>query len=105
MSACTDPATPLVALSGGPKRHQWLFYADWLAQRRSSRRYPLDHPDGACRCYLPTEELGVNTDPAVTRKYGDARVWKYVPPEQWARWGREYRTPEETTDQERRATA
>lgn len=95
MSAFTDPATPMVALSGGPSNRRWFFYRDWLVLRRSSRRYPLDHPCGSPRCYLPTEELGVNSDPAITDKYGAARVWNYVPPDQWARWGREYRTPEE----------
>jgi hypothetical protein len=91
-----------VALENGPSNRRWFFYRDWLALRRSSRlgRYALDHPCGSPRCYLPTEELAVNSDPAITARYGDARVWRYVAPEQWARWGREYRTPEEAAGHE-----
>lgn len=93
----TNPRTPLVTLEGGPRRCQWWPYRDWLAVRESSRRdgYPLDHPWGSSRCYLPTDRRFINTDPAVPRRNGLTRVWKYIPPTQWARWGREYRTPEE----------
>jgi hypothetical protein len=95
----TNPRTRSVALEGGPRDRQWWPYRDWLAVRESSRRdgYPLDHPWGSCRCYLPTDRHTTNTDPAFPRRTGQARVWQYVPPEQWARWGREYLTPEETT--------
>ncbi|WNV90953.1 hypothetical protein [Umezawaea sp. Da 62-37] len=97
MSAYSNPATPLVALERGPSNRRWFFYRDWLAQRRSSRlgRYLLDHPCGSSRCYLPTERIGTNANPAITEEHGIARVWEYVPPAQWARWGREYLAPEE----------
>jgi hypothetical protein len=93
-----NPRTPLVALEGGPSYGRWFFYRDWLALRRSSRRsrYSLDRPCGSCRCYLPTNRLATNTDPTITERHGEARVWEYIPPEQWTRWGRQYFTPEET---------
>lgn len=108
MSVYTDPATPLVALSGGPRHGRWWFYRDWLATRAASRRgrYRLDHPCGSSRCYLPTTHTATPTDPAAAR-HGTARVWQYVPPAQWARWGREYLTLEEAaepvSEQERNA--
>ena len=100
MNVYTTPRTRLVALEGGPQHHQWFFYADWLALRLASRRgrYPLAHPCGSERCYLPTERFTENADPHVTRRHGQARVWVFVAPEQWARWGREYFTPEEISE-------
>ncbi|MFD1050128.1 hypothetical protein ACFQ1S_33710 [Kibdelosporangium lantanae] len=79
----TSPQSRLVALDGGPRRCSWFFYQDWLALRESSRRgrYSLDHPCGSSRCYLPTARFTDNTDPACAEKYGQARVWEYVPPE------------------------
>lgn len=107
MTAYTDPKTDLVALDGGPRHHRWLFYRDWLELRASSRRmrYPLHHPAGSPRCYLPTEELATNPNPAITHRYGAARTWRWVEPDQWARWGREYLTPEEHDQHDRRAAA
>ncbi|MBB5958409.1 hypothetical protein FHS29_005017 [Saccharothrix tamanrassetensis] len=92
-----DPATPLVALEGGPKHRRWFFYTDWLTARRASRlhRYPLNHPCGSERCYLPTDRHTDNPDELITQRHGQARVWTWVTPEQWQRWGREYLTPEE----------
>lgn len=101
----TSPQSPLVALENGPQHGRWFFYRDWLALRQSSRRgrYTLDRPCGSCRCYLPTNRFAENTDPAITRRHGEARVWEYFAPEQWKRWGREYFTPEENASQEREA--
>ncbi|PRY36265.1 hypothetical protein [Umezawaea tangerina] len=107
MSVYDDPTTPLVALSGGPQNRRWFFYADWLALRDSSRRgrYPLHHHCAVPRCYLPTDRMAVNTNSAITDKYGPARTWTWVEPAQWSRWGREYLTPEELVDHEERPAA
>jgi hypothetical protein len=101
----TNPRTPMVALDGGPRHLQWWPYRDWLAVRESSRRdgCPLDHPWGSSRCYLPTVHCATNTDPRFPLRTGQARVWEYIPPEQWTSWGREYFTPEEATHHERKA--
>jgi hypothetical protein len=106
VSIYTDPATPLVALSGGSRHGRWFFYRDWLELRVSSRRlrHSLYHPSGFPRCYLPTDRMGVNPDPDITAKHGRARVWEYVPPEQWARWGKEYLAPEERPEHESDST-
>jgi hypothetical protein len=107
MTAYTDPTTPLVALSNGPRHGRWFFYRDWLELRASSRRlhHSLYHPASAPRCYLPTEDHATNPDPAITHRYGAARTWRWVEPTQWLRWGREYLTPEELTDHETRSAA
>jgi hypothetical protein len=96
--AFDDPHSELVALRGGPRDHRWLYYRDWIAARCSSRRLrvPLDRPDGASRCYAPT-----TTFTHQHTKSGNeltARVWTYLPPQQWRAWGSEYRTPEEHHD-------
>ncbi|MFD1151418.1 hypothetical protein [Saccharothrix hoggarensis] len=93
------PRTPLVALEGGPKHRRWLFYADWLALRAASRRgrYPIDHPCASERRYLPTDRHATNTNPAITDRHGEARIWEHVPPATWRHWDREYLTPEETS--------
>lgn len=98
--AFDTPHSELVALQGGPRDHRWWFYRDWIAARRASRRMrvALERPDGACRCYAPTTEFITQhgkKDTVLT-----ARVWTYLPPEQWHAWGREYRTPEEHPDRE-----
>lgn len=102
MTARTHQET-VVALEGGPRNGCWFLYRDWLALRKSSRRgrYPLDHPCGASRCYLPTDRMAENTDPAVAELHRRAQVWEYIPPAQWIRWGREYSAPEEAADPER----
>ncbi|MFD7655452.1 hypothetical protein ACFV4N_15885 [Actinosynnema sp. NPDC059797] len=93
-----DPRTELVALHGGPQHHRWFHYRDWLARRDASRRgrYHLGHACAAERRYLPTDHLTTHPDPALTDRHGPARVWIYIDLNQWWRWGREYRTPEET---------
>nr|WP_042184397.1 hypothetical protein [Kibdelosporangium sp. MJ126-NF4]CEL16271.1 hypothetical protein [Kibdelosporangium sp. MJ126-NF4]CTQ94195.1 hypothetical protein [Kibdelosporangium sp. MJ126-NF4] len=93
-----NPESRAVFLEGGPRDHQWWPYREWLAVRDASRRDgdALTDPWGCSRCYLPTYRLTVNTDPVrFPLRKGHARVWEYVPPAQWARWGKEYRTPEE----------
>ncbi|GLZ36347.1 hypothetical protein Lesp02_85340 [Lentzea sp. NBRC 105346] len=104
-SATSDPKSEVVALVGGRQHRHAFFYADWLVQRLASRRlrYPLDHPDGASRCYLPTDETYEHPTARVTDEFGQkrpalTRVWAWVEPEQWTRWGREYRTPEEASE-------
>lgn len=93
--AWSDPASDLVALHGGPQDLRWYFYRDWLAARRSSRlgRYSLSRPCGTPRCYAPTTHWTRRTDTPESRM--QARVWHYIPPAQWAVWGREYLTPDE----------
>jgi hypothetical protein len=96
--AFRDPYSELVALQGGPRDHRWFYYRDWIAARRASRRLrcPLERPDGASRCYAPTTEFA--DQPGKGDAVLTARVWTYLPPEQWRAWGREYRTPEEHHD-------
>ncbi|ONI90629.1 hypothetical protein ALI144C_02860 [Actinosynnema sp. ALI-1.44] len=100
--AWDTPESDLVALRGGPRDLRWYTYPDWLAARLSSRRMRCDlaRPDGACRCYAPTTTWIGRTDKpdseATTAMR--ARVWHYIPPTQWAHWGREYLTPDERTD-------
>lgn len=112
MSAYTDPATPVVALVGGPRHRFAYWYRDWLTNRLSSRRgrYPLDHPCASSRCYLPTDTTYDHPTATVADEYGEhhpalTREWVWVAPEQWERWDREYFTPEEATDQPERNAA
>jgi hypothetical protein len=93
--AWSDPASDLVALRGGPQDLRWYFYRDWLTVRKSSRRgqYRLSRPCGTPRCYAPTTQWTRRTDDPESPMR--ARVWHYIPPAQWAAWGREYLTPDE----------
>ncbi|ONI90628.1 hypothetical protein ALI144C_02855 [Actinosynnema sp. ALI-1.44] len=99
-----DPRGHPAYLNGGPRDRQWWPYGRWLAARAESRHdgYPLDHAWGSSRCYLPTDQFTVNTDPRYVLRVGKARVWQYIPPTQWAQWGREYRTSEEPAYEEHR---
>ena len=96
--AWQDPESDFVATRDGPHRGRWYTYRDWLAVRRSSRRLGCDlaRPDGAPRCYAPTTDWVGRTD--IRDSPMRARVWQYIPPSQWAQWEREYRTPDEATD-------
>ncbi|SES20605.1 hypothetical protein [Actinokineospora terrae] len=99
MSVYANPRSDLVALRDGPRHGRWFFYRDWLTTRSASRRmrYPLDHHCAATRCYLPTTDTATNTDPnAIAHGHTHARIWTWVTPAQWQRWGREYLTPEES---------
>jgi hypothetical protein len=94
------PDSDYVVCVDGPLCGRWYTYDDWLVQRQSSVRLgvAIDRPDAVARCYLPTNRAAGRTDkPEGRDQYMQARVWEYVPPEQWIKWDKEYKTPEERT--------